>query len=498
MTYIFPILMLLIGVALGAAAVWLLLRARIEQAAERARGAVEAERATLVERLDGREQTIAELKTAADQATRDAAEAQQKLAHLAQERAQLVTMLQKEREHAAEKLALLGQAEQKLTDAFKALSAEALKSNNQSFLDLAKTSLQTLQEAAKGDLEKRQQAIGAIVEPVKLSLEKVDAKIQALEASRASAYGSLSQQLTSLVETEKQLRVETASLVKALRAPNVRGRWGEMQLKRVVELAGMTSHCDFHEQVSESTEDGRVRPDMIVHLPGGVDIVVDAKAPLAAYLEALEATDDVIRDQKLKDHARQVQGHIASLSKKSYWEQFQPGPDFVILFLPGESFYDAAREQDPTLIEAAVNQRVMIATPMSLITLLRTIALGWNQERLARNAEEISALGKTLYERLATLGEHFIKLGRSLDGAVDAYNKSVATIETRVLTTARQFRDLGAVQGDKEIPEIAPLDHTTRMLQKEELLPSGAAARLAAEEGAATAKQARLLESDDS
>jgi DNA recombination protein RmuC len=497
MTYLLPILMLLVGVALGAAAVWLLLRARIEQATERARGAIEAERATLVERLDGREQTIAQLKTTADQATRDAADSQQKLTHLAQERTQLHTMLQKEREHAAEKLALLSSAEQKLTDAFKALSAEALKSNNQSFLDLAKTSLETLQEAAKGDLEKRQQAIGAIVEPVKLSLDKVDAKIQALEASRASAYGSLSQQLTSLVETEKQLRVETASLVKALRAPNIRGRWGEMQLKRVVELAGMTSHCDFHEQVSETTEEGRVRPDMIVHLPGGVNIVVDAKAPLAAYLEALEATDDQVRDQKLKDHARHVQGHIASLSKKSYWEQFQPCPDFVILFLPGESFYDAARAQDPTLIEAAVNQRVMIATPMSLITLLRTIALGWNQERLARNAEEISALGKTLYERLATLGEHFIKLGRSLDGAVDAYNKSVGAIETRVLTTARQFRDLGAAQGDKEIPDLTPLDHTTRMLQKEELLPSGAAARLAAEEGAATAKQARLIEPDD-
>jgi DNA recombination protein RmuC len=498
MTYVLPLLMLLVGIAIGVAAAWLVMRLRIEQAAERARGALETERATLAERLGGREQMIAQLQTAVAQSGRDTADFQHKVTQLAQERAQLATMLQKEREHAAEKLALFNQAEQKLTDAFKALSADALNTNNQSFLKLAEASLKAFQETAKGDLEKRQQAIGAIVQPVKESLEKVDAKIQALETARAAAYTGLSQQLQSLVDTEKQLRTETASLVKALRAPNVRGRWGEMQLKRVVELAGMLDHCDFHEQVSETTEDGRLRPDLVVHLPGGVDIVVDAKVPLAAYLEALEATDDAIRQQKLKDHARQVQDHVEKLGSKAYWQQFQPGPDFVILFLPGETFYDAAREQDPSLIEAAFNnRRVMIATPMSLITLLRAIAIGWSQERIARNAEEISELGRSLYDRLATLGEHLIKLGRSLDGAVDAYNKSVGTIETRVLSTARQFRDLGAAQGDKEIPEVPPLEHKTRMLQKEELLPSGAAARLAAEEGAATVKQSRFLETDD-
>jgi DNA recombination protein RmuC len=498
MTYVLPLLMLLVGIAIGAAAAWLVMRLRIEQAAERARAAIETERATLAERLGGREQMIAQLQTIVAQAGRDAAESQHKFTQLAQERAQLATMLQKEREHAAEKLVLFNQAEQKLTDAFKALSADALNTNNQSFLKLAEASLKAFQETAKGDLEKRQQAIGAIVQPVKESLERVDAKIQALETARAAAYTGLSQQLQSLVDTEKQLRTETASLVKALRAPNVRGRWGEMQLKRVVELAGMLDHCDFHEQVSETTEDGRLRPDLVVHLPGGVDIVVDAKAPLAAYLEALEATDDAVRQQKLKDHARQVQDHVEKLGSKAYWQQFQPGPDFVILFLPGETFYDAAREQDPSLVEAAFNnRRVLIATPMSLITLLRAIAIGWSQERIAKNAEEISELGRSLYDRLATLGEHLIKLGRSLDAAVDAYNKSVGTIETRVLSTARQFRDLGAAQGDKEIPEIPPLEHKTRMLQKEELLPSAAAARLAAEEGAATAKQAWFLEADN-
>ncbi|HEV3416686.1 MAG TPA: DNA recombination protein RmuC [Pirellulales bacterium] len=494
-----PILMLLVGVVLGAAGVWIVLRAKIEHAAERARGAIEAERATLIERLEGREQTIVQIKTAAERANELYAEAQQKLASLVQEKVLLATTLQKEREQTAEKLALLGDAEQKLTNAFKALAAEALSSNNQSFLNLANTTLEKFQASAKDDLEKRHLAIGAIVEPVKLSLDKVDAKIQALEANRAGAYAGLTQQIHALIENEKQLRAETAGLVKALRAPNVRGRWGEIQLKRVVELAGMLEHCDFHEQVSETTEEGRLRPDMVVHLPGGVNIVVDAKAPLAAYLEALEATDDQMRLQKMKEHARQVQSHVASLSKKSYWEQFQSPVDFVILFLPGESFYDAAREQDPTLIEAAVEQRVMIATPMSLITLLRAIALGWRQERLARNAEEISTLGKVLYDRLSTLGDHLIKLGRSLDGAVRAYNESVGTLETRVLASARKFRDLGAASGDKEIPDMLQLDHTTRKLQRVELLPpsESAAAILAIEDGVATVKQAKLIDAAD-
>jgi DNA recombination protein RmuC len=486
MDYVLPVLMLLVGVAFGAAGAWIALRARGE-----------AERATLVERLDSREQSIADLKAAAERINQGNAESQQKLAQLVQERAHLAALLQKERETSAEKLALWNQAEQKLTDAFKALSAEALSSNNQSFLNLATTALKTFQESAKGDLEKRQQAIDAIVLPVKQSLEKVDAKIQALETAREGAYGRLSQQLHSLVDTERQLRLETANLVQALRAPNVRGRWGEMQLRRVVELAGMLDHCDFHEQVSETTEDGRLRPDMVVHLPGGANIVIDAKAPLSAYLEALDATDDSVRKEKLRDHARQLQDRVKELSGKSYWDRFDSAVDFVILFLPGETFYDAAREQDPSLIEAAVNERVIIATPMSLIALLRAIALGWRQERLARNADEISALGKVLYERLSTLGDHLIKLGRNLDKSVESYNASIGAIERNVLSTARKFRDLGAANGDQEIPEIAPLEHTTRMLQKEELLPSAAAARLAAEEGAATVKQARLLDTSD-
>ena len=485
MDYLPLIMMMLVGVAFGAAGAWI------------ACGAGEAERAMLVERLDGRDQTIAELKAAAERASQAYSESQQKLAQLVQEHAQLATMLQKERESGAEKLALWNQAEQKLADAFKALSAEALSSNNQSFLNLATTALKTFQESAKGDLEKRQQAIDAIVLPVKQSLEKVDAKIQALETAREGAYGRLSQQLHSLVETESKLRLETANLVQALRAPNVRGRWGELQLRRVVELAGMLDHCDFHEQPTETTEDGRLRPDMIVHLPGGANIVIDAEAPLAAYLEALDATDDAVRKAKLREHARQLQDRVKELSGKSYWDRFDSAVDFVILFLPGETFYDAAREQDPSLIEAAVNERVIIATPMSLIALLRAIALGWRQERLARNAEQISALGKTLYERLSTLGDHLIKLGRNLDKSVESYNASIGAIERNVLSTARKFRDLGAANGDLEVPEIAPLEHTTRMLQKEELLPSAAAARLAAEEGAATAKQARLIDTDE-
>ncbi len=456
MEYVLPIVMLLIGVGLGVAGAWLAMRVRIEHAAERARAAGAAERATLVERLE------------------------------------------QERRQSAEKLQLFSQAEQNLIDAFEALSAKALKSNNQSFLTLAETTFKNLQSTANQDLESRQKAIGAMVEPVAKSLEKVDANLRQLETVRAGAYADVSRHLQSLSETENKLRLETANLVKALRAPNVRGRWGEIQLKRVVELADMLDHCDFHEQVSETTEEGRLRPDMIIHLPGGVNIVVDAKAPLAAYLEALEATDEQVREQKLKDHARHVQGHIASLSKKSYWEQFQPAPDFVILFLPGEAFYDAAREHDPTLIEAAANQRVMIATPSSLIALLRTIALGWRQEKLARNAEEISCLGKELYERLASLGGHFGRLGERLDKAVEAYNASIGTLQSRVLVSARKFRDLGAANGDEEIAELAPIEHKTRPVDREELLESGAVARrIALEGGTAMAKQARFLDTPE-
>jgi DNA recombination protein RmuC len=388
--------------------------------------------------------------------------------------ASLQTELEKDQALFAERQATLEAARDSFADAFKVISADALAKNNQSFLELARATLEAQQAAAlasaKTDLDKRQLAIGELVAPVKTSLEKFELQIQGIEKSRVDAYATLTEQVRAMAEAQGALRLETGNLVKALRAPQTRGRWGELQLKRVVEMAGMLDHCDFFEQESTNTEDGRLRPDMIVKLPGGKNIVVDAKAPLAAYLEALEATDEEEKKRKLLDHARQVRDHLKKLGQKAYWEQFQPSPDFVVLFLPGEMFYSAALEADPSLIEAGVDARVILATPTTLIALLRAVAYGWTQQALTENAERISALGRELYDRIATVADHWGRVGKNLGEAVGAYNDSVASMERRVLVSARKFRDLKVAPEDKEIRDLNPVEALPRDVQAPELL----------------------------
>ena len=404
------------------------------------------------------------------QAEREVAVVRSQLgAELAATRARLEAELAAERRTASDKLTLLKDAEEKLREAFAALSSDALRQNNQSFLDLAKTSLAEFQQTARMDLDGRQKAIEDLVQPLKESLTKVDGKLQEVEKNRVGTASALTEQLRSLHQAQHSLQVETGRLVQALRSPNVRGQWGELQLRRVVEAAGMLEYCDFDLKESVDADGTRLTPDMIVRLPGSRNVVVDAKVPSSAYLDAMESDDEAVRNGKLRDHARQVRDHVVRLGNKTYWQHFQPAPDLVIMFVPGETLLSVALQRDPSLLEFSLGRGVMLASPLTLMALLRAVAFGWQQEKVARNAHEISDLGRQLYDRIRVMAEHFEEVARGLTRSVEAYNRAVGSLESRVLVTARRLKEKG-ISAPEELPELEVIDHTARSLGAPELV----------------------------
>jgi DNA recombination protein RmuC len=386
----------------------------------------------------------------ADVLSRDAAlsRTQQELSTAQQDRARLGAELDAERRAAAERATLV-------RDSFAALSRDALDRNNRAFIDLAQTKLGEFQQSARVELDGRHKAIADLVQPLKESLARVDGKLQDVEKERAGSNAKLDEQLRALAQTQQSLQVETNKLVRALRSPNQRGRWGEVQLRSVVERSGMVPYCDYVEKESVSSDGRRLTPDMIVRLPNGACIVIDSKVPIDAYLNAAETQDDAARDSLFKEHARQVRDHIRTLGAKSYWSRFSPTPELVVMFLPGDPLLSTALQADPSVFEFAVDQRVIPASPLTLVALLRTVATAWQQQRLAANAEEIQAMGRELYERLTTMADHVVQVGTALKRAGAAYDDFVGSLDARVMVSARRFRELG-ISAAKELPETLP------------------------------------------
>ncbi len=387
--------------------------------------------------------------------------ARTRLTELGELNTRLASELAAARAAASEKIAALTEAHERLTESFKALSADALSKNTDEFLKLARETFGRLHQQSADDLGKRQQAIDALVKPLNESLQSVNTKIGEIEKARADAYGRLSEQLKSLGSAQNQLQAEAAKLTTALRSTTTAGTWGELQLRRVVELSGMSRYCDFDEQSSVTADDRRFRPDVVVRLPGGQQIVIDAKAPNDAYREAANAADENVRATHLATHAAKVRGHIDALGAKNYWEQFQPSPEFVVLFLPGDQFLSGALQADATLIDRAIAKKVLLATPATLIALLKAAAYGWRQEDVSRNAQLIADLGRQLYDRAATFADHLDKVGRGLETANKAYNSAVGSFETQLLPGARRFSELGA-QGVKTLGEPGTVETTPR------------------------------------
>ncbi len=355
--------------------------------------------------------------------------------------------------------------EQELQQKFASLSAQALRENSAVFLQLAQESLKQMQIQGNHDLAKKEKAVEDLVKPLREALEKSEAQIRRIEQERQQAYGSLTKHLETVAQTQQLLHGETRNLVQALRRPEVRGQWGELTLRRLVELSGMVEHCDFYEQLQLDTEEGRRRPDMVVRMPDGREIIVDVKTPLDAYLSAIEAADEDTRQRHLEQHARKVRERVRELAAKAYWNQFPRAPDFILLFIPGEQFLAAALDLDRALLEDALRQRIILTTPTSFVALLRAVAFGWRQEQLAANAERIREVGEELYRRLAVFADHLARLGKGLDTAVDNYNRAVGSFETKVLTGARRFTELG-VAPTKNLDEPSRIETGLRKMEE--------------------------------
>ncbi len=415
-------------------------------------------------------------------------EAGQRAAELDRELVRARADLEHERARAQERLQTVNEAQERMSASFKALSAEALHSNMAQLAELSRAQLQTAQAQASGELEKRQQAVEQLVAPLKEQLGRVDGQLMRLDQERRESRGRLEAQLRTLNETGERLRTETGALVTALRKPNARGQWGQMQLRNVVELAGMVRHCDFVEQSPVAGDETVLRPDLIVRLPGGKQVVVDAKAPLQGVLDAYQARDEAEREQHLRDHARLLRKHVKSLAEKAYWAGLDSAPDFVVMFLPGEHLYGAALEADPALIEDAMARRVLIATPTTLLAMLRAVAYGWQQERVAESAQAISDLGRELHARLVKLSGLIATLGTRLNSTVRAYNEAVGSYEARVLPAARRFADHGAVAEGREFPQLEHVTTAARHVNATELTLD-----LEVEEGGAAEPQPRRL-----
>ena len=447
LTIVVIVLAALAGAALGYAAFALRSARKATEtarvAADAARvPALEEENAGLRERLQA-----AETKTAASEAAREAE--------------------RKSHEARVQELTRMGA---ELERKFAGLASEALGKNSESFLKLVSERFEKHSESAKEDLEKRRTAIETLVKPLSESLNKFESKVGEIEKARTGAYEAIKEQVKSLAEGQTNLRSETSRLVQALRRPQTRGRWGEYQLRNVLDMAGMAEHVDFVEQSTLDGDEGRLRPDVIIRVPGGTSIIVDAKTPLDAYLNAVEAPDEEARKRFFDDHARQVREHVRALSSRDYWKALPETPEFVVMFVPGESFFAAAIESDPELFESAARQRVLISTPTTLIALVKTIAYGWQQEKLAENAQAVAAQGRDLYERIGTFGRHLGALGKSLRQTVDHYNKGVGSLESRVLPAARKFEELGVAPSGSSIPPVEPVELDPREAQAEELI----------------------------